>query len=366
MKKLLIIVPVFARYRVPVFDELGEHYEVCVVSSELASFLGAGIDGFHCEGLKIKRHIPVPIYQFLYGKLFYQSGLLGIIRETHPDSVLICAHSHYISYWCVLAYCFFHSIPVYSHIRGPYNRSISFFNKVIYGTMYGLISRLSTRTLLYTPNSLRRIEEFGWDKKRFTVIYNSIVNQYPVLPEEKDYSKKGILFVGRLREGCNLELLCESIIELKNENYPIEGHIIGSGKLYNFYLDKYEREYMTFYGEIYDQKEISKISKECIIGCYPGNAGLSVVHYMSLSLPCLVHNNIMKHQGPEPSYVKDRINGRLFQYEDKESFKRTIKEMLDTADLPLYGNESYNTYLKLSNPSYAQRIIEVLENSKNQ
>jgi glycosyltransferase involved in cell wall biosynthesis len=209
---------------------------------------------------------------------------------------------------------------------------------------------------------LKRIEEFGLNKKRFTVIYNSIVNHYPIPPEEKDYSKIGILFIGRLREGCNLELLCESIIELRNENYPISLHIIGSGELCKFYTNKYNGGgYMKFYGDLYEQKEISEISKECIIGCYPGNAGLSVVHYMSLSLPCLVHDNIMNHQGPEPSYVRDRNNGRLFHYGDKESFKRTIKEMLDTGDLHLYGKEAYNTYLQLSNPSYAQRIINVLE-----
>jgi hypothetical protein len=80
---------------------------------------------------------------------------------------------------------------------------------------------------------------------------------------------------------------------------------------------------------------------------------------MSLSLACLVHDNLAKHQGPEPSYVKDKYNGRLFRYDNKENFEQTLKEMFSISHI--YGNNAYKTYLELTVPSYAQRMINVLE-----
>jgi glycosyltransferase involved in cell wall biosynthesis len=257
----------------------------------------------------------------------------------------------------LVIYCLLFKIPVYSHTQGPYNKSKSFICKVI----YFLMSKLSTKVLLYTPCSLQKIEELKLSREKFRVVHNSMVNQYPILPETKNYSNnKGILFIGRLRKGCNLELLCDTVIKLRNEKPSIEVYIIGSGELEKFYTEKYkEYEYIAFYGMLYDQNKIAEISKKCITGCYPGNAGLSVVHYMSLSLPCLVHDNLAKHQGPEPSYVEDKYNGRLFCYGDSNNFEQTLKEILDTSHI--YGNNAYKTYVELTEPSYAQRMINALE-----
>jgi glycosyltransferase involved in cell wall biosynthesis len=357
MDKLLIIQPLLSQYRIDVYNELGRVYEVYVLSSDIDASSGCG--SAEIENTHIKQHIVEPVCDFFRGKLIYQSHLIKHIKKLKPDKIFTYANLRCISYWILLFYCWFHKIPVYSHTQGPYNKSKSFAYKVI----YFLMSKLSTKTLLYTPYSLQKIEELGLSKEQFCVIHNSIVNKYPVLPETKEYSNKGILFIGRLRKGCNLELLCDTIIKFKNENPLIEGHIIGSGELDKFYIEKYKTcEYITFYGMVYDQNKIAEISKKCIIGCYPGNAGLSIVHYMSLSLPCLVHDNIAEHQGPEPSYLKDKYNGRLFRCEDKENFERVIKEMMvNTNILRAYGNNAYKTYIEITKPSYAQRMINVLE-----
>jgi glycosyltransferase involved in cell wall biosynthesis len=235
--------------------------------------------------------------------------------------------------------------------------------------MYFVIARLSTKTLLYTQSSLEKLNSFklgivnnGKREARFIVIYNSIVNHFPVLPEEKDYSKKGILFLGRLRKGCDLDLLCETVITLRKENYPVDVHVVGTGELDDFYRKIFGAyEGINFYGEIYDQERIAEISRNCSIGCYPGNAGLSIVHYMSLSLACLVHDNLMQHQGPEPSYMEDTIHGRMFLYGNKESFKQVLREMIEISDLRLYGKNAYLCYTTLSQPSYAQRIMAALK-----
>jgi glycosyltransferase involved in cell wall biosynthesis len=356
MDKLLIIQPLLSQYRIVIYDDLSSFYEVYVISSDIKSYSGFGKAVI--ENTHIKQHIIVPIYEFLKGKLIYQPNLIKYIRKLKPDKIFTYANSRCISYWIVVVYCLLHRIPVYSHTQGPYDKSKSYMYKII----YFLMSKLSTKVLLYAPCSLRKIDELGLSRERFRIVHNSMVNKYSIPPETKDYSTKGILFIGRLRNGCNLELLCDTIIKLKKENPLIEGHIIGSGELEKFYAKKYkEYEFLIFYGMVYDQKKIAEISKKCIIGCYPGNAGLSVVHYMSLSLSCLVHDNLIKHQGPEPSYVEDKYNGRLFCCEDEESFEQILKEMFKTSLLYTYGNNAYKTYIELTEPSYAQRIRNSLE-----
>jgi glycosyltransferase involved in cell wall biosynthesis len=297
--------------------------------------------------------------EFLNGSIIYQSNLVKYIKTIKPDKIFTYANIRNIAYWKLLIYCFLYKIPVYSHTQGPYNKSQLLFYKI----SYFLMAKLSTKVLLYTSYSLQKIGELGLSKEKFIVVHNSIVNQYPILPETKDYSHKGIFFIGRLREGSNLDLLCDIVVESRQKYADIECHIIGSGELQEVFIEKYKKySFIKFYGMVYDQDKIAEISNKCVIGCYPGNAGLSVVHYMSLSLPCLVHDNLMKHQGPEPSYVVDKYNGRLFHYEDKNHLKQIIKEMLNnTSTIQYYGNNAYKTYIELTEPSYAQRMIDALE-----
>ncbi|KAA6326057.1 hypothetical protein EZS27_024793 [termite gut metagenome] len=354
--KLLIIQPQLSQYRLPIYEELSIFYEVHILSDSISISLGFG--NSKLTNTKIKQHIITPITEFMNGKIIYQKNLIKHIREIKPDKIYTYANPHCVSYWILLIYCLFTKIPIYSHSQGPYNKSKSLKYKIL----YFLLAKLSTKVFLYVPYSLQKIEELGLSKNKFQVIHNSIVNNYSILPVFKSYSKTEVLFIGRLREGCNIDLLCDAIIELKNRGIYVKCHIIGSGVLKEFYIEKYKNcNLVRFYGQVYEQDRISEISKNCIIGCYPGNAGLSVVHYMSLSLPCLVHNNLSKHQGPEPSYIIDKYNGRLFQYGDKENFSLVFTEMLNETDLQYYGNNAYKTYIELTEPSYAQRIINALE-----
>jgi glycosyltransferase involved in cell wall biosynthesis len=217
--------------------------------------------------------------------------------------------------------------------------------------------------ILYTPYSLKKIEKLGLSKKKFEVVCNSISNSYPILPETRNFFLKGVLFIGRLREECNLELLCDAVIQLREKIPLVELHVIGSGSLEHYYTAKYSKyDYIYFHGKLYDQAVISEISKKCSLGCYPGNAGLSVVHYMSLSLPCLVHDNIAQHSGPEPSYVVNNYNGYLFRYGNKLDFQFKIGYALDNPDsIARCGSNAYKTYRELTCPSYASRFVEAMK-----
>src|SRR5680860_1857230 len=79
---------------------------------------------------------------------------------------------------------------------------------------------------------------------------------------------------------------------------------------------------------VHDDSRIAKISRSCRTACYPGDAGLSVVHFFGLSLPPIVHDDITTQQGPEPSYVENDVNGFVYEKSGGESaLAKTLGEV---------------------------------------
>ena len=113
-----------------------------------------------------------------------------------------------------------------------------------------------------------------------------------------------------------------------------------------------------------DKKIISDISVECRFGAYAGYAGLSVLHYMSLSLPVIVHSSLTMHMGPEPYSVIDGYNGFNFKRLDVVSLISAINKSFEL-DIKRYRDISSNAYITYENKvkpfSYSDRLIEALK-----
>ena len=124
------------------------------------------------------------------------------------------------------------------------------------------------------------------------------------------------------------------------------------------------------------QKDLSKENElitlisdfELVINAVPGFMGLNVVHMMSLSLPVLTHAEIKKHMGPEPEYIRHGDNGWFYGAQnDLEALKTaivTIWQMPVETIVNLQKN-AFASYQFLSTPPYHQRLLNVLEVSKN-
>jgi glycosyltransferase involved in cell wall biosynthesis len=133
-------------------------------------------------------------------------------------------------------------------------------------------------------------------------------------------------------------------------------------------LEKLKREnkydWITFYGAIYDNEKISDISRKCILACYPGDAGLSVLHYMSLSLPVVVHGDLRKHMGPEVSYVENDINGIFFERYNQKSLEENLKKILNDKDKLLeMQKNAFERYKLIVDPSLSERLLKIIEES---
>ena len=352
--KLMLVQPVMASYRYDYFLSLASHFDLTCFADRRTR--GGFLE--ECSGLNV---VHSPILEFLGGRVIFQKGVLaGVLQK--PDFIFINANIRNITLWLLLLISRLIGVKVILHGQGLYKvEKVNLFTKLV----YILAILFSTRYVCYTSiskSSLEFLPSFIFKKLR--VVNNTLINKFENPPEIKDLDVTGVLFLGRLREGCELERLVSNV-QLVNSlsRRQVHIHVIGSGDLESYYTEKYkELSFITFYGAIYDQEVIRDISKNCLVGCYPGAAGLSVVHYMSLSLIPLVDGDITRHMGPEPSYVKDGVNGFLFDGDVEDGISRVLLKLLRSPSLSDISHKAYSTYEELRTPGWDQSIINLIEN----
>lgn len=360
-KTLLIFQPVLTEYRRPVFEELSETYQVHVASSSPATG-----SGFVAQmNNNAFRSYLLAEWSAINGALLFQRKALALVRELSPDFVFLSANPRYISVWAVLLYCRLKGIPAYAHGQGMYSKPKPYLTQ---RAVYAALVALSARYIAYTPFSKTSlVRAVGhWAETKIRVAENSIENKYPVTPAEKFLQRtaRDILFIGRLRKKSNVEALIHAVAQLREE-HPVRLHVIGDGvEAMNLRKRFRNLDWVVWYGGVHDQDKIREISLGCVLGCYPGDAGLSLVHYMSLSIVPVVHDTISEHMGPEPSYVEDHVNGLHFSKSDlKRSLAETLRAFfeLSMVQRQTLAANAFHTYENLTHPSLAKRLIAAME-----
>ena len=340
--KISIIQPILTSYRNPFFQELSQ--------------LGINTYIFADIGTSDFGEIKKQDYNYRQVKWIGKSLKFSSIKNIHE--ILNCSKTYihvadfkYISLWILLFLSMFGVKKVWLHGQGGYKRK-----SLIHSFVYKLAVFLSDGYICYTEFSREELKKklFKFQHKKISVVENTLY--LDPIKKVSDRNTSGILFIGRLRERSNIELLIAAADKLE---LPL--HIVGSGsQKYQEYLKSLSNN-TIFHEQIYDTENIKQISHNCNVGVYPGDAGLSVVHYMALGLPVVIHNDIYKHMGPEPSYVKDGFNGVLFERDNLNSLIQAIKKAVSKDDTQSLSKNSLNTFKQLATPSMAKKIISILK-----
>ncbi len=367
MKTVYIIQPILTDYRIQVYRELSHLCHLTIIYSPTPNNSQGFGDLSQIANNKTIRWIQIPTLCPFGEKLgMYQCGIINSLRKNRPDKVILFSNLRYFSFWTTLIWCRLNKIPIFLHGHGVYKKKqLGLLWKII----YKIIFKLSSGYICYTPLVADSLLNLGLPKQKIVVAENSLDNPFPVLPAEKKGDENGILFIGRLRFGCGMDNLIKATARMRQQGYPdIVLHIIGGGEKLTEFQKYYGREtWIIFYGECYDAKRIAEISRQCRVGCYPGNAGLSVVHMFSLSLPPITHNDMKNHQGPEPSYIVSGENGLLFEQENPEQgIMDALKEIFDNPQkLKHLQTNAYKTYEMLTQPSLAMRMFNIINDNDN-
>lgn len=354
---LLIVQPYLTAYRLPVFAALAEHFEdVILVSSPPAANSGYGQPSI--AGTAIRSHLLLPERRLLGGRLHWQQGLVRLLVKTRPTKLLIAANPRSLSFWAALFTCRWLGVSCYSYGQGLYDKP----NPPAWLVgVYKILVRFSTCYICYTSSGVESLQHQGITG-RLAVAENSLQLTGTCHPSEKSGTETGVLFLGRLRDGCNLSLLASALDSARRKTgLDLQLHVIGDGELAAALQTKHAaQKWITWHGEIYQQARIRAIAAHCRVGCHPGNAGLSVVHCMALSLIPVIHDRLDLHMGPEPSYIRDGDNGRRFLHADAaQSLCNVLTELFTTTSKHL-ASAAFDSYYKLSHPPLAERLLRVL------
>jgi glycosyltransferase involved in cell wall biosynthesis len=289
--------------------------------------------------------------------LIQWSALRYILHEK-PDAIFVNANPRYLTFWLSLLGANARGIPVYAHGHGFYRRARMGW---VYKRMMAVLLKLVTGYICYAPIVRQAFLDNGFSPLKLAVAHNSLINRFPVTPGEKQNrgAGPGILFIGRLRRESRLDLLVRVIDRLRREDgLELRLHIVGEGEeSARLRAQAGGFSWAIFHGGVYDPERIREISLDCFAGCYPGKAGLSVIHMMSLSLPVITHDDLRNH-GPEPSFIRDGIGGWLFDHADPEaSLYRALRALAsDPAKAAEMGRHAFADYQALAHPSLAERI----------
>lgn len=360
MKRICIIGPIMTRYNLPVFLELSRYCQVDWIFSPSTPKSGFGtVPRPESPSL---RYFEVPTLKPFGDKVgMFQYGILKYMLREKPEAIRVFANARYLSFWTTLLLARLRGIPFYAHGVGFFKRPRIGLGRRL---MMSVMLRLVTSYIAYAPIVRESFAALGFSMDKISIAHNSLVNPFPVRPEEKTGRERGILFVGRLRPRSGLRLLLRVMRRLhqEEEGFPLTLHVVGIGEE----AELLRREaagcsWVTWYGDADDCK-VSTTSRDCLVGCYPGNAGLSVVHMMSLSLPVIIHNDLQSHEGPEPSYVRNGVSGVLYDHQSpEESLYRVLREIaMEPSRVARMQRAAFENYQSLVNPPLAERLWSIL------
>lgn len=354
MEKICFIQPLLSEYRLSLYRQIAARCKLDLFFSRVDRREGFGAVSIPSH--ENIRGFPIAtLWPFGQRIGMYQVGLLRYLLLDRPSIVITFANPRYLSFWATAVWARMLGIPCYAHGHGLFKKGPHASSAI--RIMYRLLLALVTGYICYTE-TVRQSMTGLCRPSKLVVADNSLENLAPVMPSEKSGREKGILFLGRLRDGCGIDVLIDAVRKLR-ETYALDVHVhvVGGGSREKE-IRALEIPWVHLYGEVYDQEEIRRISLDCFAGCYPGDIGLSAVHYMSLSLPVIIHDVLWKHN-PEASYVRDHINGFLFDRESgSDSLKMVIRSALsDPGRLRLVQEEAYAEFRRLVEPSLGNRIL---------
>ena len=176
--------------------------------------------------------------------------------------------------------------------------------------------------------------------------------------------KLNILFIGRLTDKSNINLLLDCLPEMKHK---LQLFIVGTGadveQLKVKCLKLGVSDQVVWLGPIYDEYKIAPwfLSTDCFV--YPGAVGLSMIHAFSYGLPAIVHQEYSRHM-PEIAAFEDGVTGYTFKYNSKNDFLSTLDKAFEQRKnmLPKMGLSAYDIVYKSFNVDVmAARFTEIIK-----
>jgi glycosyltransferase involved in cell wall biosynthesis len=303
---LLFVQPVLYDYRAELVNGLSSFLEVVSLSNLRTNQPS-------CKHINVTNPLSLK-WLFIFLKLYF--------RKKKRLIVFLPAYTTHFGIVSIAVTAFFLRVNLYVHGQALFKKtSISASDKLISWFWISIAKKYISYSELGLKGPFYLNQKIVVMSNRFESLSSLSLQSLTLIPAPKfdKFTPLRMIFIGRDRPGVNFSLLLEAISSLSSQGIYIHLDVIGFS---SSSLDKH----IVYHGPLYKQ-EIARISQDASIGIYPGDAGLSILHYMALGLCPVVHSDMALHSGPEPNYIKDSVNGRLFKRGSLQSVVEVLMEL---------------------------------------
>ena len=224
--------------------------------------------------------------------------------------------------------------------------------------------------LLYGTWAKKYLVSRGFNKKLFTVVYNSLdYNKMKLvrdsLTKEKEErvreiitgnpNSKILFHSGRLVKRKKIDFIIRAMAILKNKNFNVHLLVVGDGPemlyLQKYCIENHIKERIHFFGSCYEEHTLALLMSACDASIVAGQLGLFAIQSLTFGLPVITHNNKERISGPESESIINKKTGFIYEQNDIGSLIECLINFLSSsADKSYYRDACYNIVEKYYNP----------------
>nr|WP_294705105.1 glycosyltransferase [Prevotella sp.] len=327
--KICIITNIGTHYRYPIYKEIAKEFS-CVfylgdhVQTPIKTFDYATLPGYKGT-LKNK----------FFHHFYWQKGSVKLLNANYKYYILD-GEPYCLSSWVILLLAKLKKKKTIAWTHGWYGRE-SFIKKCIKKTFYNLHDKL----MVYNEYAIGLMKEVGIkpemyciansldsDKEREirkSIQYTSVYKDY----FGNDYPT--IIYCGRIQKWKKLEMLVDSIAELKEQGIKVNAVFVGkdveSVNLQSYAQSKNVDKQVWMYGPCYDDKTLAELFYNAQVCVSPGNVGLTAIHSLAFGCPVITHGDF-PYQGPEFEAIRPNKTGDFFARNEERDLTKKIKKWI--------------------------------------
>ncbi len=347
-KKVLILYNKLLHYRIPIFNILGDRYDLTVAYNY-------GDEPNIPLNFKRIKLTPFNIWKFTFQK----ENIFKLCQNF--DAVVAYGQASYLKYSFLALHPNRKFKLAYWSIGAPasYTRKYG-EGSWFYFAFTNFFPRRADAQISYAEAGRKLHIKHGFNPEHLFVADNTV----EVIKIPKDRAKSSILFIGTLYPQKGLPILLDAYRNAYEKNPEIPAlEIVGDGPLKqeteewiksNSLGDK-----IIMHGAIYSSEEKSKIFSRAIACISPNQAGLGVLESMGYGVPFITSTDAIT--GGEAFNINNDVNGLRLNSMDKLS-----DVILDIATnyekYDLMGHHAYDYYWETRTPQHmADGLLEAID-----
>ena len=305
-KRVLVLQRNLPHYRVPVFDQLAQEYEVTVVYSGISA--ASETSAFEA--------VRVPVRDL--GPLHVQSGVLGMAPAF--DAVVAMFDPRWLASTALCWTARRRRVLWWGH---GFGRSRAARLPRVW------IAKRSGGVLLYDEGPRADFVRYGLDPERIFVAPNTVDVPEPRAPESAQ-DRSSFLFVSRIRgERKRVDLLIDAFARIQDRVPPsVRVEIVGEGDglpaLQKLVAERGLGDRVVFHGEVRDPAELSALFHRALAYVSPGHVGLGVLHAFGHGVAAVTRRG--PGHAPEIANLIDGETGLLLD-ETVDAFADALLEL---------------------------------------